>query len=88
VIAAGRLETREICEQALDQGMADGIGLGRVLFCDPQWLHKISGENPEAVRGCVQCQTCQKKIMEGKPVECSRWTKEEKALYLRNVAAS
>ena len=85
VIAAGHLQTREICEQALAEGLADAIGLGRVLFADVDWLRKIAGETPAPVRACVQCNTCQKQVSAGRPVFCSRWSKEEKAEFLQGI---
>lgn len=85
VIAAGQLLTREICEKALAENMADAIGLGRVLFADCDWLRKVSGKMPEAVRACVQCNVCQKQVSTGRPVFCSRWSKEEKGTNLAGV---
>ncbi len=85
VIAAGLLETREICEQALAEGMADAIGLGRVLLADPDWLRKTAGELSGRVRGCVQCDNCFKQVKELRPVFCSRWSKQEKAGRLEGI---
>lgn len=85
VIAAGHLQTEEICGQALDRGVADAIGLGRVLFADNDWLRKISGEVAEPVRACVQCNTCQTLVSEGRPVFCSRWTREERTARLQGL---
>ena len=85
VIAAGLLQSREVCEQALAKGMADAIGLGRVLFADPDWLRKTSGAVPGPARACVQCDRCQKQVSTGKAAFCSRWGKEEKAEVLRGI---
>ncbi|SBV93766.1 NADH:flavin oxidoreductase/NADH oxidase [uncultured delta proteobacterium] len=78
VIAAGLLQTGELCEKALETGMTDAIGLGRVLFADPDWLRKTSGESAEPARPCVQCDLCMKQVSTGKPVLCSRWKKAER----------
>lgn len=85
VIAAGQLQTREICDQALHDGSADAVGLGRILFADFDWPRKLSGEIAEAVRTCVQCNNCQNQISKGAPAWCSRWTKGQRAEYLRDL---
>lgn len=85
VIAAGHLQTREICQQALSEGLADVVGLGRVLFADPERLRKISGEQSEPIRACVLCDNCQRQVSTGSPVFCSRWSKEEKTGHLRGI---
>lgn len=85
VIAAGLLQSREICANALATGQTDAIGLGRVLFADFDWLSKTSGKKTGPARACVQCNTCIRQIRAGRPAFCSRWTKEEKQEYLRDV---
>ena len=87
VIAAGLLQPGDLCEEALARGECDAIGLGRVLFADPAWLRKVSGESTEAARPCVQCDVCMKQVSAGKPVLCSRWTKEERAGVLEGIPA-
>lgn len=84
VVAAGQLGSRAVCEQALAEA-ADAVGLGRVLFADPDWLRKASGEVEEAIRPCVQCDNCVRQISKGAPAFCVRWSKDEKALYLRDL---
>lgn len=85
VIAAGLLQSREVCANALATGQTDAIGLGRVLFADFDWLNKTSGKKAGPARACVQCNTCIRQIRAGRPAFCSRWTKEEKQEYLRDV---
>lgn len=85
VIAAGQLQDQSICDYALNQGIADAVGLGRVLFADPDWVHKIAGQDINPIRNCVQCNNCQKQISEGKPAFCIRWSKKERAFNLRNL---
>ena len=87
VIAAGCLQTRDICEKALAERVTNAIGLGRVLLADPDWLRKVSGSMSGPVRACVQCDTCFRQVSQLKPVFCSRWTKEEKAGRLQGIPA-
>lgn len=88
VIAAGQLYTPEACEQALRQAGVEGIGLARPLFADSELVHKLCGENPEPVRVCKQCNFCQNCLGAGKPVSCSRWTKEERTRWLEGLPKS
>ena len=85
VIAAGLLQTGDVCGKALAEGMTDGIGLGRVLFADPGWLRALSGESTNAPRPCVQCDLCQRQVSTGKPVLCSRWSKMEREEVLAGI---
>ena len=85
VIAAGVLQTPEICQNALDDKSADGIGFGRVLFADVDWVRKATGQTADPIRACVHCGNCQRQVSQDKPAFCSLWTKEEKARYLKNV---
>lgn len=87
VIAAGHLQSRAICEQALSEGCADAVGLGRPLLADPDWLRKVSGEIQDKIRNCVQCNTCQKQATANSPVFCARWSKEEKAERFEGIPA-
>lgn len=88
VIAAGQLYTPEICEQALTEIGIDGIGLARPLFADIDLVRKLRGKNSSPVRVCKQCNACQNFLRSGKPVACSRWTKEERATWLEGLPQS
>lgn len=76
VIAAGHLQTVEFCENALQTGATDAIGLGRVLFCDQNWVRKASGTDNTPIIPCVQCDNCLKQLQKGKPAFCARWPKQ------------
>ena len=62
VIAAGQLQDRAICEYVLREGVADAVGLGRVLFADINWVRKIAGQDVDLIRNCVQCNNGQNQI--------------------------
>lgn len=85
VIAAGLLQGKERCEHALANRMTDAIGLGRVLFADPDWLRKAQGMISEPIRFCEQCHNCSRQISRQRPAFCSLWRKEEKERNLRDV---
>lgn len=87
VIAAGVLQTPEVCQKALADGLADAVGFGRVVFADVNWVRKASGQMEGPIRACVHCGNCQRQVSANKPVFCSLWTKEEKAHNLKDVPA-
>ena len=86
VIGAGHMQCKEICERALNDGLSDAIGLGRVLYADDDWLRKISGKMTEPIQNCVLCGTCVKQVQAGKLVFCNRWSKEKKAEILQGLS--
>ena len=86
VIAAGRIQRPETARALLSDGAADLVGLGRVLFADPQWPRKAGGQVPEPIIDCTpNCSLCLKRIMEQKPAFCVRWPRERRERFLQRV---
>jgi len=72
VIAVGKIATREVAEQILQQGKADLVALGRPLIADPDWPRKLlEGRDGEIVPclwdnvGCLRAT-----IERGRPIRC------------------
>lgn len=86
VIGAGHMQSKEICERALNDGLSDAVGLGRVLYADEDWLRKVSGKMTEPIKKCVQCGTCIKQVQAGKLVYCGGWSKEKKTEILQGLS--
>lgn len=58
IIGGGRIFHPDLAEQALHDGMADLIYVGRGLLADPEWAKKtIAGRSDSIVR-CRECVTC------------------------------
>jgi len=86
VIAAGRIQTPERAEAVVDEGDADLVGLGRVLFADPLWPRKARGEIEEPIVACsAPCVLCNKRIAEQRPAYCAVWSRERREQFLRRV---
>ena len=86
VIAAGRIQRPETAEAVLRGGMADLVGLARVIFADPLWPRKASGEIAEPINPCIPtCNLCVKRISVQKPAFCGRWSKERRERFLRRI---
>ena len=67
-------------------GAADMVGLGRIIFADPLWPRKASGEILEPINPCAPtCSLCTKRIVEQKPAFCARWPEERRERFLERV---
>jgi len=86
IVAAGRIQNPETAEAILRDGMADLVGLARVLFADPLWPRKARGEIQEPINPCTPgCILCLKRIKEQKPAFCGRWPRERRERFLERV---
>jgi 2,4-dienoyl-CoA reductase-like NADH-dependent reductase (Old Yellow Enzyme family) len=71
VLAVGKFNTLEICEDVLKQGKADLIAVGRQLLADPYWPAKLQEGRQNEVIACKSCNVlCQGNYIKNKPVEC------------------
>ena len=83
IVAAGRIQRVETAEAILRDGLADLIGLGRVLLADPLWPRKVSGEVSEPIQVCEPgCTFCNDRIQAQKPSFCARWSKQRRDEFL------
>lgn len=71
VLAVGRFNNLEICEDVLKQGKADLIAVGRQLLADPYWPAKLQEGRQSEVVICNSCnKLCQGNYIKNKPIEC------------------
>jgi 2,4-dienoyl-CoA reductase-like NADH-dependent reductase (Old Yellow Enzyme family) len=71
VIAIGKCADSGMIEQALLDGVADMIAIGRQMIADPNTAEKLlSGRDDEIVR-CTECMGCFAYVGPGEPVRCS-----------------
>jgi len=83
VVAAGRIQKVETAESIVRDGLADLVGLGRVLLADPLWPRKVSGEMTETIQPCEPgCTFCNDRIRAQKPSFCARWSKQRRDEFL------
>jgi 2,4-dienoyl-CoA reductase-like NADH-dependent reductase (Old Yellow Enzyme family) len=54
VIVANSM-TPQLATEAVEQDMADLIGLGRPLIADPEWPHKVEKGRLDEIRECLRC---------------------------------
>ena len=79
VIAAGRLATGAVADQAIAEKKSDLIGLARVLWADPQWPQKVrDGREADIVHCNPDCgDACMQMVMKGRPAFCVAWPNEK-----------
>jgi hypothetical protein len=68
VIAVARLGDPQTAEQAVENGKADFIALGRTLVSEPEWINKVRSGEP--IRRCLACNTCIDGMRGGAGISC------------------
>lgn len=72
VICPGKVNTPELAEKAIEQGMADSVALGRACLADSEWVNKARSGNTEDIRPCIGCQMgCIGRCFTGDLVTCA-----------------
>lgn len=75
VVAAGKIRTPYLAEKILQEDKADIIGLGRALFCDPDWPFKAKKGDGDKIVRCAACGYCSEADGKHKTVTCIQWPK-------------
>jgi 2,4-dienoyl-CoA reductase-like NADH-dependent reductase (Old Yellow Enzyme family) len=72
VIGVGRITTPEFAEQALAEGKADLVALGRALLVDPDWPRKAYEDRVTDIRPCLGCnQGCIDRLLRQNDITCT-----------------
>jgi 2,4-dienoyl-CoA reductase-like NADH-dependent reductase (Old Yellow Enzyme family)/pyruvate/2-oxoglutarate dehydrogenase complex dihydrolipoamide dehydrogenase (E3) component len=71
LIVGGRMSDPLLAEQALEDGEADFIGMGRGLIADPDLPNKVFRGRPQEVRRCLYCNECHRKEVFKAPIRCT-----------------
>ncbi|RNL62616.1 FAD-dependent oxidoreductase [Nocardioides marmoriginsengisoli] len=69
VIAVGRLHDPDLAEQALADGRADFVAMGRPLLADPELPRKL--RDGGRVRRCISCENCIDSLEQRFSVDCA-----------------
>ena len=71
IAVAGRIRTPDVAREALAQGQADWIGLGRPFLADPDWVRKTQAGDEVAILRCAAChQGCLAELRKGYGTSC------------------
>ena len=72
VLAAGRMEIPDLAEDALAQGKADMVSIGRGLLTDPYWVRKVEEDKTKHIRPCIGCHAgCMGRLFLDSPLSCA-----------------
>jgi 2,4-dienoyl-CoA reductase-like NADH-dependent reductase (Old Yellow Enzyme family) len=73
VVGAGRIDTYEVAEGALQRGEIDLVGMARGLLADPDWPRKVRAGRP--FHACKYNNVCEALDRKHLPVRCQLWMK-------------
>ncbi len=74
VITVYHLDEVERAVEALREGRADLIAIGRGLIADPDWPIKVKEGRLDEIVKCTRCdEMCFGNLKKGIPIECSQW---------------
>jgi 2,4-dienoyl-CoA reductase-like NADH-dependent reductase (Old Yellow Enzyme family) len=78
VLATGKINTPELAERVLRDGIADLIGMARPLLADPLWPKKVREDHFDKVVRCCYANVCKAKDEHFQTVTCFLWPKGAK----------
>ena len=71
LVTSNRINTPEVAEQLLADGVADMVSLARPLLADPYFVKKAARGTPQAINTCIACnQACLDHIFVNKLTSC------------------
>jgi 2,4-dienoyl-CoA reductase-like NADH-dependent reductase (Old Yellow Enzyme family)/thioredoxin reductase len=70
VMLGQRINTPELAEQVLLDGVADFILLGRSLITDPYFPKKVIQNKSHLIRKCIACNHCVDELAYGRSIRC------------------
>lgn len=71
VIAVGKLGDPSIANQAISEGKADMVALGRSLLADNYWPNQVMQGKIDEIRPCIGCHECMNRAETGKYLTCA-----------------
>ncbi|KTD13349.1 FAD-dependent oxidoreductase [Legionella jamestowniensis] len=71
VITSNRINTPELANRLLEEGMADMISMARPFLADPQFPQKAKAGDTKAINICIACnQACLDRVFVNKTASC------------------
>jgi len=71
LIATNRINTPEVAEQVLADGMADMVSMARPFLADPEFVNKAAAGKADEINTCIGCnQACLDHTFGGKITSC------------------
>jgi len=76
VVASGGVNSFELAESALRDGVCDFVGAARQSLADPDWWRKIELGRGDEIRRCIFTNYCEGLDQQHKQVTCQLWDRE------------
>jgi 2,4-dienoyl-CoA reductase (NADPH2) len=71
LVTSNRINTPEVAEQALAEGMADLVSMARPFLADPHFMGKAKAGRADEINVCIGCnQACLDRIFSGQTATC------------------
>ena len=71
LITSNRINTPEVAEDILAQGMADMVSMARPLLADPEFVNKAAKGQADLINTCIACnQACLDHVFQNKTASC------------------
>jgi 2,4-dienoyl-CoA reductase (NADPH2) len=71
LVTSNRINTPEVAEDILAQGMADMVSLARPLLADPAFVNKAAAGQADLINTCIACnQACLDHVFQNKTSSC------------------
>ncbi|MET8977159.1 NADPH-dependent 2,4-dienoyl-CoA reductase [Streptomyces sp. NPDC004539] len=71
LVTTNRINTPELAEELLAEGVADMVSMARPMLADPEFVNKAAAGTPEAINTCIGCnQACLDHTFSGKITSC------------------
>ena len=71
LVATNRINTPEVAEQVLADGMADMVSMARPFLADPEFVNKAAAGRTQDINTCIGCnQACLDHTFSGKITSC------------------
>ncbi len=72
VIAVAKIRTPKMAAQALADGSADFVAIGRPLLADPDWPNKVKEGRADEIQRCIACnQACIGRLFAQQDIACT-----------------
>ena len=71
VVASNRINTPDVAEQILADGLADMVSMARPMLADPDFVKKAAEGRADEINTCIACnQACLDHTFSGKKISC------------------
>lgn len=71
IVTVGSITSLEEADRIISEGKADMVAMARAILADPEIVNKTRRGEPEDVRPCLRCHTCNRLTAAFYPIRCA-----------------